>query len=110
MGLARMKFIYSITSINKIKIIVNISWAQTVLSISQKSFTWIKWFNLDSSTVREKYYHYLYFQSEEMFGIERLSNYPKISYPVNDEIAVHLIYKDSSTHLHFPFSSYLKSN
>ena len=46
--------------------------------------------------MREKYYHYLYFQSEEMSGIERLSNYTKISYPMNDEIAVHLIYKDSS--------------
>lgn len=46
--------------------------------------------------MREKYYHYLYFESEEMSGIERLSNYPKISYPMNDEIAVHLIYKDSS--------------
>ena len=67
-----------------------------MLSISQKSFTWIKRFNLDSSTTREKYYHYLYFQSEEMSGIERLSNYTKISYPMNDEIAVHLIYKDSS--------------
>ena len=31
-----------------------------------------------------------------MSGIERLSNYTKISYPMNDEIAVHLIYKDSS--------------
>lgn len=57
--------------------------------------------------MREKYYPYLYFQTEEMFGIEMLSNYPKISHPMNDEIAVHLIYKDSSTHLHFPFSFYL---
>ena len=46
--------------------------------------------------MREKYYHYLYFESEEMSGIERLSNYPKISYPMNDEITVHLIYKDLS--------------
>ena len=46
--------------------------------------------------MREKYYHYLYFESVEMSGIERLSKYTKISYPMNDEIAVHLIYKDSS--------------
>ena len=65
--------------------------------------------------MREKYYHYLYFESEEMSGIERLSNYTKISYPMNDEIAVHLIYKDSSkkktnsfTHLHFPFLVFKK--
>lgn len=37
-------------------------------------------------------------------GIEKLSNYPKTSQVMNDEVIVQLIYKDSSTHPHFPVS------